>query len=225
MMKGILGRKIGMTQIFAENGERVPVTVIEAGPCTVTQVRTVKENGYSAIQIGFDPAKKAQRLSRGERGHLGLLKPDEKHPKRRKFPTDVPPLKSLREIRVREDEQYTEGQIIKADIFEVGERVDVIGTSKGRGFAGTVKRHGFSGGSKTHGQSDRMRAPGSIGAGTTPGKVIKGKKMAGHMGTDRVTAQHLDVILVDAERNLIGVRGSVPGANGDLVLVRETRKK
>lgn len=224
-MKGILGRKIGMTQIFAENGERVPVTVIEAGPCTVTQVRTVKENGYSAIQIGFDPAKKAQRLSRGERGHLGLLKPDEKHPKRRKFPTDVPPLKSLREIRVREDEQYTEGQIIKADIFEVGERVDVIGTSKGRGFAGTVKRHGFSGGSKTHGQSDRMRAPGSIGAGTTPGKVIKGKKMAGHMGTDRVTAQHLDVILVDAERNLIGVRGSVPGANGDLVLVRETRKK
>lgn len=224
-MKGILGRKIGMTQIFAENGERVPVTVIEAGPCTVTQVRTVKENGYSAIQIGFDPAKKAQRLSRGERGHLGLLKPDEKHPKRRKFPTDVPPLKSLREIRVREDEQYTEGQIIKADIFEVGERVDVIGTSKGRGFAGTVKRHGFSGGPKTHGQSDRMRAPGSIGAGTTPGKVIKGKKMAGHMGTDRVTAQHLDVILVDAERNLIGVRGSVPGANGDLVLVRETRKK
>ena len=224
-MKGILGRKIGMTQIFAENGERVPVTVIEAGPCTVTQVRTVKENGYNAIQIGFDPAKKAQRLSRGERGHLGLLKPDEKHPKRRKSPTDVPPLKSLREIRVRENEQYTEGQVIKADIFEVGERVDVIGTSKGRGFAGTVKRHGFSGGPKTHGQSDRMRAPGSIGAGTTPGKVIKGKKMAGHMGTDRVTAQHLDVILVDAERNLIGVRGSVPGANGDLVLVRETRKK
>jgi len=224
-MKGILGRKIGMTQIFAENGERIPVTVIEAGPCYVTQVRTVKENGYNAIQIGFDPAKKAQRLSRGERGHLGLLKPDEKHPKRRKLPTDVPPLKSLREIRVREDEHYTEGQIIKADIFEVGERVDVIGTSKGRGFAGTVKRHGFSGGSKTHGQSDRLRAPGSIGAGTTPGKVIKGKKMAGHMGTDSVTAQHLDVILVDAERNLIGVRGSVPGANGDLVLVRETRKK
>ena len=224
-MKGILGRKIGMTQIFAENGERIPVTVIEAGPCYVTQVRTVKENGYNAIQIGFDPAKKAQRLSRGERGHLGLLKPDEKHPKRRKSPTDVPPLKSLREIRVREDEHYTEGQIIKADIFEVGERVDVIGTSKGRGFAGTVKRHGFSGGPKTHGQSDRMRAPGSIGAGTTPGKVIKGKKMAGHMGTDSVTAQHLDVILVDAERNLIGVRGSVPGANGDLVLVRETRKK
>ncbi len=224
-MKGILGRKIGMTQIFAENGERIPVTVIEAGPCYVAQVRTVKENGYNAIQIGFDPAKKAQRLSRGERGHLGLLKPDEKHPKRRKLPTDVPPLKWLREIRVRGDEQYTEGQVIKADIFEVGERVDIIGTSKGRGFAGTVKRHGFSGGSKTHGQSDRLRAPGSIGAGTTPGKVIKGKKMAGHMGTDRVTAQHLDVILVDAERNLIGVRGSVPGANGDLVLVRETRKK
>jgi large subunit ribosomal protein L3 len=224
-MKGILGRKIGMTQIFAENGERIPVTVIEAGPCYVTQVRTVKENGYNAIQIGFDPAKRAQRLSRGERGHLGLLKPDETHPKRRKLPTEVPPLKSLREIRVREDEQYVEGQVIKADIFAVGERVDVIGMSKGRGFAGTVKRHHFSGGFKTHGQSDRMRAPGSIGAGTTPGKVLKGKRMAGHMGTDRVTAQHLDVILIDAERNLIGVRGSVPGANGDLVLVRETRKK
>ena len=229
-MKGILGRKIGMTQIFVESGERIPVTVIEAGPCYVTQVRTVKDNGYNAIQIGFDPTlsgakRKGQRLSRGERGHLGLLKPDEKHPKRRKLPTEVPPLRSLREIRVREDEQYTEGQVIKADIFEVGEHVDVIGTSKGRGFAGNVKRHGFSGGFKTHGQSDRMRAPGSIGAGTTPGKVIKGKKMAGHMGTDRVTAQHLDVVLVDAERNLIGVRGSVPGANGDLVLVREARKQ
>jgi len=224
-MKGILGRKIGMTQIFAENGERIPITVIEAGPCYVTQVYTTKANGYNAIQIGFDPAKRAQRLPRGEQGHLGLLKPDEKHPKRRKLPADVPPLKSLREIRVGEDEPHTEGQVIKADIFRVGESVDVIGTSKGRGFAGTVKRHGFSGGPKTHGQSDRMRAPGSIGGGTTPGKVIKGKKMAGHMGSDRVTAQHLDVILVDAERNLIGVRGSVPGANGDVVLVRESRKK
>ena len=224
-MKGILGRKIGMTQIFAENGERIPITVIEAGPCYVTQLRTSEANGYNAIQIGFDPAKRAQRLSRGERGHLGLLKPDEKHPRRRKAPADVPPLKSLREIRVREDEAFTEGQVIKADIFQVGERVDVIGTSKGRGFAGNVKRHGFSGGFKTHGQSDRMRAPGSIGAGTTPGKVMKGKRMAGHMGTHRVTGQHLDVIMIDAERNLIGVRGSVPGANGDLVLVQEARKK
>ncbi len=224
-MRGILGRKIGMTQIFDETGERVSVTVIEAGPCYVTQVRTEKENGYNAIQIGFGPARKAERLSKGERGHLGLLKPDADHPKRKKLPSEVPPLRTLREIRIGGDEEYSEGQVIKADIFRVGDRVDVVGTSKGRGFAGVVKRHGFSGGSRTHGQSDRTRAPGSIGAGTTPGKVVKGKKMAGHMGHVRVTSQYLDVVLVDAERNLLGVRGSVPGANGDIVLVKELRKR
>jgi large subunit ribosomal protein L3 len=223
-MKGILGRKLGVTQVFSETGERVPVTVIEAGPCYVVQVRTEKKNGYNAIQIGFDPARKADRLPRGERGHLGLLKSDEKHPGRRKLPAEVPPLRMLRELRIGTDDEYTEGQVIKADIFRVGDRVDVVGTSKGRGFAGVVKRHGFHGGSRTHGQSDRTRAPGSIGGGTTPGKVIKGKKMAGRMGGQRVTSQHLDVVLVDVERNLIGVRGSVPGAKGDVVLVKELRK-
>jgi large subunit ribosomal protein L3 len=162
-MKGILGKKIGMTQIFNEKGERVPVTVIEAGPCYVVQVRTAKKNGYNAIQIGFDPARKADRLSRGERGHLGLLKTDEKHPKRRTLPSDVPPVRTLRELRIGEDEQYTEGQVIRADIFQVGDRVNIVGKSKGRGFAGNVKRHHFS--------------------------------------------------------------GSVPGANGDLILVKEVRKR
>ena len=224
-MKGILGKKLGTTQIFSEKGERVPVTVIEAGPCYVTQVRTEKQDGYNAIQIGFDPARKADRLTRGERGHLGLLKTDEKHPKRKKLEGGVPPLRHLREIRVGEDDQYAEGQLITAEIFTVGDLVDVVGASKGKGFAGNVKRHGFSGGPRTHGQSDRQRAPGSIAPGTTPGKVVKGKRMAGHMGLRRVTSQGLDVVLIDAARNLIGVRGSVPGATGSLVLVREVRKR
>lgn len=224
-MKGILGRKVGVTHIFTEHGERVPVTMIEAGPCYVTQIRTPKANGYSAIQIGFDPAQKAERISQGERGHLGLLKTDDKHPRRKKLASEVPPVRVLRELRVGEDDPYSEGQVLKVDMFSIGDRVDIVGTSKGRGFAGTVKRHGFSGGSKTHGQSDRHRAPGSIGAGTTPGKVIKGKHMAGHMGADRVTAQNIAVMLVDADRNLLGVYGSVPGAKGDLVLIKEARKR
>jgi len=224
-MKGILGKKLGTTQIFSERGERVPVTVIEAGPCYVTQVRTAKRDGYAAIQIGFDPAKKAERLTRGERGHLGLLKTDEQHPKRRKLEAHVPPVRHLRELRVSEDDQYAEGQVLTASIFAVGDLVDVVGTSKGKGFAGNVKRHGFHGGPKTHGQSDRNRAPGSIAPGTTPGKIVKGKRMAGHMGLRRVTSQRLDVVLVDADRNLIGVKGSVPGAAGSLVLVREARKQ
>jgi large subunit ribosomal protein L3 len=224
-MKGILGKKLGMTQIFTDKGERVPVTVIEAGPCYVTQVRTQKKEGYIAIQLGFKPARKADRLSRGERGHLGLLKVDEKHPRRRSLASEVPPVRVLRELRIGEDETYTEGQEIKADIFRIGDTVDIVGDSKGKGFAGVMKRHGFSGGPRTHGQSDRQRAPGSIGAGTTPGKILKGKRMAGHMGMRRVTSQRLDVVLVDAVRNLLGVRGSVPGANGSLVLVREARKR
>ena len=224
-MKGILGKKIGMTHIFSDQGERVPVTVIQAGPCYVVQVREPKRDGYRAVQIGFDPARRAERLTRGERGHLGLLKIDEKHPKRKKLAGDVPPLRALRELRVDAQESYTEGQVLTADMFRVGDRVDVGGTSKGRGFAGTIKRHHFGGGQKTHGQSDRARAPGSIGAGTTPGRVIKGKRMAGHMGQQRLTSQNIDVVLVDTERSLIGVRGSVPGANGDLVLVKEARKR
>jgi large subunit ribosomal protein L3 len=224
-MKGLIGRKVGMTQVFTESGEAVPVTVIEAGPCYVTQVRTVENDGYSSIQIGFEPAKKATRLSKPERGHLGLLKTDDKHTKRKSLAGEVPAVKNLRELRVKDDEGYTAGQKLTVELFQMGERVDVVGTSKGRGFTGNVKRHGFSGGPRTHGQSDRLRTSGSVGSGTTPGKVHKNKRMAGHMGVERVTTQNVQVVLLDAERNLIGVKGSVPGANGGLVLVTETRKK
>lgn len=208
-MKAILGRKVGMTQIFNERGEAIPVTVIEAGPCYVTQVKTLERDGYRAVQLGFEEAK-PQRLSGGEKGHLA----------RNRLPT----LRHLREFRLRKDEEVEEGQRILVDVFEVGDRVDVVGVSKGRGFAGVVKRHGFRGGPKTHGQSDRHRAPGSIGATTSPGRVWKGQRMAGRMGGVRVTAQNLRVELVDPERNLLAVRGSVPGARGGLVMIKQARK-
>ncbi len=210
-MKGILGKKVGMTQIFKENGEVVPVTVIEAGPCYVVQVRTPDRDGYSAVQLGFEEVS-SKHLTKGERGHLKKA--------------DIPTLlRHLREFRTREDETYDLGQVIMADVFEPGERVDVIGTSKGRGFAGVVKRYGFAGGPRTHGQSDRERAPGSIGACASPGRVWKGTRMPGHMGARRVTSQNLEVVLVDPERNLLAVKGSVPGAKGGLVMVREVRKQ
>nr|HID13270.1 50S ribosomal protein L3 [Anaerolineae bacterium] len=198
-----------MTQIFNERGEAIPVTVIEAGPCYVTQVKTLERDGYRAVQLGFEEAK-PQRLSGGEKGHLA----------RNRLPT----LRHLREFRLRKDEEVEEGQRILVDVFEVGDRVDVVGVSKGRGFAGVVKRHGFRGGPKTHGQSDRHRAPGSIGATTSPGRVWKGQRMAGRMGGVRVTAQNLRVELVDQERNLLAVRGSVPGARGGLVMIKQARK-
>jgi large subunit ribosomal protein L3 len=207
-VKVILGKKVGMTQVFSENGEAVPVTVIEAGPCYVTQVKTPERDGYTAVQLGFDEVK-SQRLSSGEKGHLER--------------NDLPPLRHLREIRVRELD-VEEGQRILADVFEVGDWVDVVGNSKGRGFAGVVKRHGFGGGPKTHGQSDRHRSPGSIGACATPGRVWKGLRMAGRMGNKRITAASQRVELVDPERNLLAVRGSVPGANGGLVMVKQARK-
>ena len=224
-MKGLVGRNHGMTHIFNERGESVPVTVIEAGPCYVAQVRTPDEDGYSAVQLGFGLVKKATRLTRGERGHLGLLKTDDKHPKRKTLAEEVPAVRHLREIRAKPDDGYTEGQKLTVDVFHLGDRVDVVGTSKGKGFAGHMKRHGFSGGPRTHGQSDRSRTSGSIAAGTTPGKIHKGKHMAGHMGVARVTAQNLQVVLIDAERNLLGVHGPVPGPTGGLVVVQETRKK
>ncbi|MBU0704105.1 MAG: 50S ribosomal protein L3 [Chloroflexi bacterium] len=207
-MKTILGRKVGMTQIFDEHGEAVPVTVIEAGPCYVTQVKTLDQDSYSAVQLGFEEVK-PQRLSGGEKGHLSS--------------NDLPALRHLREFPLG-DEQVEEGQRVLADIFEVGDWVDVVGTSKGRGFAGVVKRHGFSGGPKTHGQSDRQRAPGSIGACAYPGRVWKGKRMPGRMGGVRVTAQNIRVELVDPERNLLAVRGSVPGAKGGLLMIKQARK-
>jgi large subunit ribosomal protein L3 len=209
-LKGLIGKKIGMTQIFDENGAAIPVTVIEAGPCYVTQVRTVEKDGYTSVQLGYNEVK-PKRLTNGQKGHL----------KRNNL--NLPPLKFLREFRVKSPE-VTEGEKLSVDVFNVGEFVDVVGTSKGKGFAGGVKRYGFRGGPKTHGQSDRHRAPGSRGAGTTPGRVYKGARGPGHMGDERVTAQNLKVVLLDGERNLIGVRGSVPGPKGGLVLVKEARK-
>jgi len=208
-MRGILGKKVGMTQIFDDKGEVVPVTVIEAGPCFVTQKKTADKDGYAAIQIGFEEAK-AKRLTKGQKGHLQK--------------SSVPLLRYLREIRLSDLEGYELGQKLTVDMFQAGERVDVIGLSKGRGFAGTIKRHNFSRQPKTHGQSDRERAPGSIGAMMSPNRVQKGTRMAGHMGAARVTVQNLRVVLVDAERNLLAVNGSVPGANGGLVLIKEARK-
>jgi len=207
-VKAILGKKVGMTQIFNDHGEAVPVTVIEAGPNYVTQIRTRERDGYEAVQLGFEEVK-LQRLSGGERGHLTQ--------------NAVPALRHLREFALREEE-LEEGQRVIVDVFEVGDQVDVVGVSKGRGFAGVVKRYGFGGGPKTHGQSDRQRAPGSIGACAYPGRVWKGKRMPGRMGGARVTAQNLRVELVDPERNLLAVRGSVPGAKGGLLLVKVARK-
>jgi large subunit ribosomal protein L3 len=208
MVKGLIGKKIGMTQIFDESGVAIPVTVIEAGPCYVTQVRLPEKDGYSAVQMGFSEVK-PKRLTGGQLGHL----------KR----NNLPPLKFLREFRVK-DPEVKEGDSVTVAVFAVGERVDVVGTSKGKGFQGGVKRYHFAGGPRTHGASDRERAPGSRSSGTTPGRVYKGSRGAGHMGSDRVTSQSLKVVLVDAERNLIGVRGSVPGARGSLVMVKEARK-
>ncbi len=209
-MKGILGKKVGMTQIINEKGDVVPVTVIEAGPCYVVQLRTPEKDGYRAVQLGFEEVR-ADRLTRGERGHLERA--------------GVPTLRYLREFRMSEAETYEIGQKILVDIFQPGERVDVIGTSKGRGFAGLVKRHHFKGGPKTHGQSDRQRRAGSIGATSTPGRVWKGMRMAGHMGDERVTTQNLEVVMVDPERNLLAIKGSVPGATGGLVLIKQARKQ
>lgn len=208
-MKGIIGKKVGMTQLFDDSGMVIPVTVIEAGPCYVTQVKTVESDGYNAIQLGFEEVAE-RKLSKGEKGHLAK--------------TDAPTLRKLREFRSVDAPQYSPGDVIKADIFEDGEVVDVVGNAKGRGFAGAVKRHGFGGGPKTHGQSDRHRATGSRGAGTTPGRTYPGAKAPGRMGNQRVTVQNVTIALVDAERNLIAVRGAVPGPKGGLVLVREAVK-
>jgi len=184
------------------------VTIIEAGPCYVTQVRNVETEGYAAVQLGFGEIH-PKKLSAGELGHLNAQ--------------SLPPMKFLREFRSKESANV--GEKVTVDVFAIGERVDVIGTSKGKGFAGSVKRHHFGGGKKTHGQSDRHRAPGSRSSGTTPGRVFKGARGAGHLGSDRVTAQALKVVLVDVERNLLGLRGAVPGGKGGLVLIKEARKQ
>jgi large subunit ribosomal protein L3 len=206
MIQGLIGKKLGMSQIFDDTGLAHPVTVLEVGPCVVTQIKTPERDGYSAVQLGFGLDKRLNRPERGHRQGSGFMS------------------RTLREVNVSDATDMAVGQVITADAFAEGELVDVTGTSKGRGFQGVVKRHGFRGGPKTHGQSDRLRAPGSIGSSATPGRVFKGMRMAGRMGNDRVTIQSLRVLRVDPERNLLLVGGSVPGANESLVMVRRAIK-
>jgi large subunit ribosomal protein L3 len=265
MLTAILGRKVGMTQIFAENGSAIPVTVIEAGPCTVTQIKTTATDGYEAVQIGFGTKKHATRPEMGHLGHnlpqldaqkkrrqaeraktrqaarargeSGVAAETDEAPEETEQQTSTArdtqrrrgrtggglgPFQFLREVRV-DGSDVNIGQVIDTEIFTVGDFVDIIGTSKGKGFQGVMKRHGFHGGQRTHGQSDRMRAPGSIGAGTTPGRVFKGTRMAGRMGNDRITVKALEVIQSDAGRNLLVIRGSIPGPNGGVVLIRKQK--
>ena len=279
MLTALLGRKVGMTQIFTENGNAIPVTVIEAGPCTVTQLKTLSRDGYEAVQIGYGSTT-PKHATRPELGHLGhslpILEAQRKKQQAQRAQsrqeardrgeaavaattdsdedtTDsevdetttatqetsstkaerpavkrrgrqgggLGPFEVLREVQAQKGSDLAIGQVIEVDIFSDGELIDVIGTSKGKGFAGVMKRHGFKGGKRTHGQSDRMRAPGSIGAGTSPGRVLKGTRMAGRMGNDRKTIQRLEIVQADASRNLIVIKGSIPGPNGGIVLIRK----
>jgi len=218
MIDTILGKKLGMTQIFDEKGTVIPVTVVQAGPCRVTQIRTKEKDGYEAVQLGFD---ETSRLKKPQIGHQkDLVRTVEDGKRSKTFG-----LKHLREIRTSDTSSYTVGDTVSADqLFNNGDVIDVTGTSKGKGFAGVMKRHNFHGGPRTHGQSDRARAPGSIGSGTTPGRVVKGLRMAGHMGMDRVTTQNLKIVRIDAEKNLVLIKGAVPGSNGGLVLIRKAVK-
>lgn len=206
-MKGILGKKIGMTQIFTEHGEVIPVTVVEAGPVVVTQVKTTENDGYTAIQVGFGDAKE-KSLNKPQKGHLAAANTLKKH---------------LKEFRVDSVEGYTVGQEIKADLFAAGELIDVTGISKGKGFQGPIKRHGQSRGPESHG-SRYHRRPGSMGACSYPGRVFKNKKLAGHMGSVKVTVQNLEVVRVDADKNFILVKGAIPGAKGSVVTLKEAVK-
>ena len=270
MLSGILGRKIGMTQVFGPNGTAIPATVIEAGPCTITQVKTVPVDGYEAVQIGFGSIR-PQKATRPMLGHLGHALPStprqrkkqqaeqarERQKARQAKATETEaeqaeaagtattkaggksraksggktarkgeggslgPFQTLREVRILDGAAVSIGETIDVGMFRVGEEVDVIGTSKGKGFGGVMKRHGFRGGPRTHGQSDRARAPGSIGPGTTPGRVLKGTRMAGHLGSDRVTIKKLEVLQADPDRNLLVIKGSVPGPNGGTLMIRK----
>ncbi|PAB58173.1 50S ribosomal protein L3 [Anaeromicrobium sediminis] len=207
-MKQILGRKLGMTQIFTEEGVVIPVTVVEAGPVHVTQVKTVEADGYNAIQIGFEE-KKEKKAIKPEKGHFEKA--------------GVAVKSVVREVRVDDVTGYEIGQEIKADIFEAGAKIDVVGTSKGKGTQGPIKRHNQSRGPMSHG-SKYHRGPGSLGAGSSPSRVFKGMKMAGRMGNERVTVQNLEVAKVDVERNLILVKGAIPGPKGGVVTIKESVK-
>lgn len=209
MKKAIIGKKIGMTQIFEESGKVIPVTVIEAGPCVVVQKKTIENDGYESVQLGFGDVK-ANKMIKPLAGHF------KKH--------GVAPKKTLKEFRLADISVYNEGDIVKADTFEVGDAVDVCGTSKGKGFAGTIKRYGNSRLKETHGTGPVHRHAGSMGACSDPSRIYKGKKMPGHMGNERVTVQNLEIVKIDVENNLIAIKGAVPGPKGGVVTIADSVK-
>ena len=209
MKKGLIGRKIGMTQVFDEKGNVIPVTVVELGPCAVVQKKTVENDGYNAVQLGFED-KKVTRTNKPEKGHFDKA--------------NVAPKKILKEFRLEDDSAINVGDILKADIFAAGEKVDVVGTSKGKGTAGAIKRWNFSRLKETHGTGPVARHAGSLGACSDPSRVYKGKKLAGHLGCERVTIQNLDVVKVDAENNLLAIKGAIPGPKGGIVVIRDSVK-
>ncbi len=210
MQKGLIGKKIGMTQFFDEKGNVIPVTVLEVGPCAVVQKKTAEKDGYNALQLGYGDVKLA-RVNKPMKGHFAKA--------------DVAPKKVLKEFRLDDTDAHNVGDIIKADVFAAGEKVDVCGTGKGKGYAGAIKRWNFGRLKETHGSGPVVRHQGSMGACSDPSRVFKGKKMAGHLGSERVTIQNLDVVKVDAENNLIAVKGAVPGARGGIVVITDAVKK
>jgi len=209
MKKGLIGKKIGMTQLFDENGKVIPVTVVEAGPCTVVQKKTIENDGYEAIQVGFGDVK-VQRVNKPMAGHFKKA--------------DVAPKKVLKEFRLENTADVNVGDILKADIFAVGDRVDVVGTSKGKGTAGVIKRWNFSRLKESHGTGPVHRHGGSLGV-IDPARIFKGKKMAGHLGTEKVTVQNLDIVKVDVENNLIAIKGAIPGPKNGIVVIADTVKR
>ena len=210
MQKGLIGKKIGMTQLFDENGKVIPVTVVEAGPCVVVQKKTTENDGYEAVQVGFGDVK-VQRVNKPQAGHFAAAK--------------VAPKKVLKEFRLDDCAALNVGDILKADVFAVGDRVDVVGTSKGKGTAGAIKRWNFSRLKESHGTGPVARHAGSLGACSDPSRVYKGKKLAGHLGAERVTIQNLDIVKVDAENNLIAIKGAIPGPKGGIIVLADTVKK
>ena len=210
MQKGIIGKKIGMTQIFDANGKVVPVTVVEAGPCPVTQKKTLENDGYESVQLGFQDVK-VERLTKPLKGHFAKA--------------DVAPKKVLKEFRLSDVSSVNVGDVIKADIFAVGDCVDVTGTSKGKGTAGAIKRWNFSRLKETHGTGPVARHAGSLGACSDPSRVYKGKKLAGHLGHEKVTVQNLSIVKIDVENNLIAIKGAIPGPKGSFVVIKDTCKK
>lgn len=209
MKKGLVGKKLGMTQLFDQNGNVVPVTVVEVGPCVVTQKKTMEKDGYEAVQVGFGDLK-ANKVKKPMKGHFAK--------------GDVAPKRVLREFRLEDCDALNVGDVLKADIFAEGDRIDVSGTSKGKGYAGVIKRWNFSRLKMSHGTGPVARHGGSMGACSSPSRVWKGKKMAGHLGAERVTVQNLDVVKVDAENNIIAVKGAIPGPKGGIVVIADSVK-